>query len=98
MSRNTRVGEEAWVDLFSGTDFTGRLHRLWMQSPQSPIEFSRRKLPKFRSIIVGPAAVVEIYVRGQLQPVRLSPKTLVLNTSSRLNGDPIGRLILRPVS
>jgi hypothetical protein len=94
MGRINRVEGTTWVDVFSGIDFQGRLHRLRSRSSTRFAEFQHGKLPKFRSIIVGPGAIAEVHFHGGSRPITLSPKTMLPDTSRRLNGNQVLRLLV----
>lgn len=71
---NENIG---WVDIFSGDCFSGEMHRLRASNAARPKEFRGEKLPRVRSIIVGPNALLKVSHHGKSKAVTLSPRTIL---------------------
>ena len=94
MSQVQSFQANTWVDVFSGSNFKGRLHRLCSNASKRSMEFRETELPRFRSLIVGPGAIAEVHVLGRSRPIRLSPKTMLRNASRRLRGDQVQSVVV----
>jgi len=82
-----------WVDVFSGSCFTGSLQRL---HPPRSAAFDGWELDKVGSIIVGPNAILKVDLRGASKPVTLSPRTILTDTSHLTPGKRRLRLVVQP--
>jgi hypothetical protein len=81
-----------WVDVFSGSNFQGRLHRLRGSRTNGAVVIARPHLPAFRSLIVGPGTTAEFVHGGNSRSTKLSARTMLTDTRRLRNGTKVQSL------
>jgi hypothetical protein len=95
MANNLRNStEEFWIDLYSRADLGGTLHRLSLVRPMVSAIFSGAKLPRFRSVIVGPGTIAKLFVRDRSEPIILRPVTILTDIALHKNAGQVSMLQL----
>jgi hypothetical protein len=87
-----------WVDVFSGSYFSGRLRRFRPNAAGTPAVYEDGRQTKIRSIIVGPNAIAKVTRASGAESVELSPGTVLADTSRLANGKQRLRIVVEPVS
>jgi hypothetical protein len=93
---NEFADDRPWVDVFTGSNFSGQIHRFHGRSSGRSVVYPRKKLPKICSIIVGPGAVAQFERGGGSQLIRLQSRTILPDTSRFTSGHPILSLMVAP--
>jgi hypothetical protein len=83
MQRKTKRSptRQPWVDVFSGSTFTGEMRRITLKSSEKVLVIGRKEAAKIRSVVVGPDATARFDRRPSRRPVVLVPRTIVRDIS-----------------